>query len=268
MKYQTDESVLSISLTTDELYYLANLFGPGWIFGLEKRSDTLDEEQITKSAEVAYTSLSKDGVVIRSNNNQIQIDEILSGMVYSCVHSNHVLVVKDMKSQKERYFHFLPDWQLELVPLKDNYELTLFRERTDLFRHLCFAYNLNPSPNGEGLKFLIDANNLELSSFLLESGKQKQATEILKEAYPDFPDPETFLDDYSHPVSDLRFDLIFDREDEEKIRTKTRRLVEIGGTYYWITYNEKKEGTDDELIFTSVTLDQAEWLFNQMLPKE
>lgn len=266
MKHRTGESVLSISLTPEELYYLANLFGPGWVFGLEKRSDTLDEEKIKKSAEVAFKSLSKEGLVKRSENNQIQIDEILSGMVYSCIHSNHVLVVKDMKSQKERFFHFLPDWQLEFVFLNDNYELTLFKERADLFRHLCYVYNLNPVPNGEGLKFSINADDLELSSFLLENGKSKKAAEILKEIYPDFPDPERFLIEYNESKQDLRFDLILDRGNEGKIRTKTRRLVEIGGIYYWITYGEKNKVIDEELIFSPVTLDQSEWLFNQLLP--
>jgi hypothetical protein len=100
----------------------------------------------------------------------------------------------------------------------------------------------------------------------LESGKSKKATEILREIDPDFPDPERFLIEYNESKHDIRFDLILDREDEGKIRTKTRRLVEIGGIFYWITYNTKNEGTDEELVFSSVTLDQAEWLFNQLLP--
>ena len=266
MKQKTSESIFSIALTPNELYYLANLFGPGLVFGLEERSDNLDEKKIKDLADEAYTSLSKVGLVKKSNNNQILIDELLSGMIYYCVHSNHVLIVKDVKSGKERFFHFLPDWQLEFVFLNNKYELTLFRERADLFQHICDVYNLNPTPNEEGLKFSINAEDLELSIFLLENGKSDKATEIVKEKYPDFPEPERFLIEYNKSINDLRFDLIFDREDKEKVRTKTRRLVEISGTYYWITYSENNVSKEEELIFSPVTLDQAEWLFNQLLP--
>ena len=45
MKLNTHSNFLSVSLNQNELWYLAQCFGPGWVFGIEDPTEDLSEEE-------------------------------------------------------------------------------------------------------------------------------------------------------------------------------------------------------------------------------
>ena len=127
MKLQSTSNTLSIALSKSELWYLAQCFGPGWVFGIENPTENLSDEDKYDFEKEAQSSLSKDGLISMNGGNQIQIDETLGGMAYSLIHSENILVVNNVQNGQEIFFHFLPQWQMELTKINEDYEMTLFK---------------------------------------------------------------------------------------------------------------------------------------------
>jgi hypothetical protein len=266
MEYFSTDNLLSVRLSHMELWYLASLFGPGWIFGIENPIKGLSEVDVRKRESEIISCLSEEGLIsIQSEGKQIQIDEMLGAMVYSCIHSQHILVVKNATNQEERFFHFLPDWQLEFVREDDDYKLTLFKERTSLFDYLISTFGKRVDQHMKNVPFSIGAKDLEVASYLFRIGKDDKAAQIFTEHNTEFCDPKSFLKGYSETQNDLRFNMIFNRDDQENIKTKTCRLTEINQTLYWIVHDTEAEEMREILSFTQVNVDRARTFFNQML---
>jgi hypothetical protein len=258
---------MTIVLSTAELWYLAQLFGPGWIFGVDDPTENLSADEVAKLETNAFNSLSKEGMIEHAGGNQLRIDEMLGGMVYSLLHSKHLLVVKDLSNGNERFFHFLPQWQLELCRVKDEYELTLFKDRSDLFQHILFAQHVTLNGSSDGTRFSIPARELELSAFLFESGKPDQAVANLESDNVRIPSVKKFLKGYLNPKIHFRFDLLLNRDDEERVHTHRNELLQLNDSLYWISYDEAGEEAVEMMNFTSVAPQKAEQRFNLMLPE-
>jgi hypothetical protein len=266
MKSQNTSNFMTVALSTTELWYLVQLFGPGWVFGVDDPTKNLSKDKVVEMETKAFNSLSKEGMIEHAGGNQLRIDEMLGGMVYSLLHSKHLLVVKDLSNGNERFFHFLPQWQLELCRMDDHYELTLFRERSDLFQHILYVHDAKLDASSDGYKFSIPARELELSAFLFDSGKADQALANLEVDIIEIPSAKKFLEGYLKPDYHFRFDLLLNREDEERIHTTRNELLQLDDILYWISYDEAGEEAVEMMNFTSVTPQKAERRFNLMLP--
>jgi hypothetical protein len=265
MKIQNNHDVLSINLRPNELWFLSRLFAPGWVFGMEGPSENHSENELAEMEQNAYQTLFDEGLITKKGN-QIQIDEFLGGMVYSCIHAKDLLIVNDMLNSKEIYFHFLPQWQLEICNIDGNYELTLFKQREDLFKHIVFIYELVLDAKSMGKKFSIPQRELELAAFLFESGKEEKAVEVFNQGYGDLPEAGQFLEDYHNPDFYIRFDLLRNRDDEIKMHAVKNELLQTNQTLYWVSYDEAGEEAIEMMNFTAVDPEQAERRFNLMLP--
>jgi hypothetical protein len=265
MKIQNNSETLSVNLRPNELWYLVKLFAPGWIFGVEDPADIYSEDELAEMAQEAYKTLSEEGL-IKQNGNQIQIDELLGGMIYSCIHSKDLLIVKDILKRKECFFHFLPQWQLELCKNDGNYELTLFEQREDLLKHIIDNNLIDLDVISPEKKFSIPQRGLELAAFLFDSGKKEKAVEVFNQGYGDLPAAEQFLEEYHNPDFYIRFDLLLNRDDEIKMHAVRNELLQTNHVLYWISYDEAGEEAIEMMNFTAVNPEQAEGRFNLMLP--
>lgn len=268
MKLKSTSKFLTVALTPLELWYLAQFFGPGWIFGVDDPTKGLSKNEIIQMETKVIHNLSDEGIIVHEGGNQIRIDEIIGGMVYSCIHSNHLLVVKDLSNGNKRFFHFLPQWQLELCEIDGEYELTLFKERSDLFKHVLFAHGLKLIDNHKTGNFAISAKELELATYLFDSGKIDQAIKIFENCHGEFPSIIIFLQDYIEPNFHLCFDLLLNCNDDSTIHTVRNELLSCSHSLYWVSHDEAGEEAIEMLHFSSVLQKQAEERFNLLLPKD
>ena len=268
MKFQNTSSTLSISLSSSELWYLAQAFGPGWIFGIDDPTEGFSDEEKRQFEEKAQTALSKEGLLVPTGGNQIQIDEMLGGMVYSLLHSKDMLIVRNARSDAEQFFHFLPQWQLELCRIDEEYELILFKNRKDLFQHVLFSNEIKTEAFNVNGKFSISARDLEMAAYQFESGKEILARELFTNGFGSLPPFGQFLEGYLSPEFHLIFDLLYDRNDKKHIHSARNEIMQMNGTLYWVSHDEAGEEVTEMMNFTSISLSQAEKRFNNMLPKE
>ncbi len=267
MKLQNKSNFLTIALSTSELWYIAQLFGPGWIFGVDDPTETLAEGEVAELETKAFESLSGEGMISHEGGNRIRIDEIVGGMVYSCIHSKDLMVVKDLSSGSKSFYHFLPDWQLEMCQVDGDYELTLFKDRSDLFQHILYSFEVKLDEDSNGSRFSIPAKELEIAAFLFDSGKVDQAITNLESNLIKISSVEDFLKGYLNPDSHIRFDMLMNRDDEERIHTYRNELLRFSDSLYWITHDEPTEEAAEIMNFTPVSPKIAEQRFNLMLPK-
>lgn len=264
---QTNKKI-EIIISFRELWYLINLFGPGWVFGIENPYEELSEEEIIAFEKQASLDLEKAGIIKINKANQIEIDEMLGGMVYSCIHSKHLMVLKTPNGESERFYHFLPQWQLELFKSGDEYSLTLFKERSDLFSYISDAYGLNLKEKSKKMNFHISSRELEIAAFLFESGKEQKAEEIFKDNPGEMPSALDFLKGYVDPEFHLTFDMIYERDDDELIHSAKNELIQANGELYWVSHDEAGEELMEISIFSPMSAEETERRFNMMLPMD
>ncbi len=267
MKIKNTSNTLSIALSKSELWYLVQLFGPGWLYGIDDPTEGFSDEEKLQFEEEAQIALSNEGLLFPAGGNQIKIDEMLGGMVYSLLHSKDILIVRNPMNNGEQFFHFLPEWQLELCKVGEDYELTLFRSRKDLFQHVLFSNKIRTKAFNVNGKFSIGARDLELAAFLFESGKEPLASEMFRHGFGALPLANQFLPGYLSPDFHLIFDMLCDRNDEKRIHSTRNEIIQINGTLYWISHDEAGEEAIEMMNFTSITPPQAEKRFNNLIPK-
>jgi hypothetical protein len=257
-----------MELSISELWYLAQAFGPGWIFGIDDPTEGLSDEEKVQFEEQAQIALSKEGLLIPTDGNQIQIDEMLGGMVYSLLHSRDMLIVRNPLNNAEHFFHFLPQWQMELCKVAEGYELTLFKSRKDLFQHILFSHKIKMDAFNVGGRFSIGAKNLEMASYQFESGEENNAKTIFDGGYGDLPPSDRFLEGYNAPEFHLAFDMVYDRNDEMHIHSTRNEIIQLNGTLYWVSHDEAGEEAVEMMNFISITPSQAEKRFNNIIPRK
>lgn len=267
MEISKTNEFIRICLSPLQLWYIAKIFGPGWVFGIENPIEGLPEEEIFALEKQTVLELEKEGLVKFDAANQMRVDEMLGVMVYSCIHSGTILILKSLKDRGERHYHFLPQWQLELCRSGDTYSLTYFKEKNYLFSHIVDVYKLTLKEKTQDIKFSIGARDLEIAAFLFESGKKQKAEQIFNNILGENLPVLEFLHGYLNPDFHLIFSMVHNRNDEKKIHNSKNELLQIDGTLYWVSHYEAGEQLIEMLDFTSVSPGEAEHLFNRMLPQ-
>jgi hypothetical protein len=266
MKITQSKTILSLTLSPDELWFLAQFFAPGLIFGVDDPTEGLDEEALEAFKASAYESLNQAGVLEMETPDQFKMDEMLGAMVYSCVHSTDMLVLKSPNSQAERFYHFLPEWQLELSRDEEGHTLTLFKERSDLFDHILDLSGVKLQGKAADLTFSASERDLELAAFLYESGKKDQALEMLAADIADHAKVEAFIQGYLAPELHLVLDLLYNRDDDVKIHDRRFELLQTAGGLFWLRHGQAGKELLPIVIIQSITPEDARKLFDTILP--
>jgi len=266
MKITETKSRLSLTLSTQEIWSLSQLFGPGLIFGVDDPTEGKSEEEIQAAEAEVYSSLNQAGVLEIEASGQLRIDEMLGAMVYSTIHSKDMLALKTPGGQEERYYHFLPQWQLELCSVDDGYQLTLFKERSDLLAHILGISKTTLNDGNEDTNFIISERDLELAAFLYESGKKDRAFEVMPGDKAQQSQMETFLQGYLAPELHLVFDMLYDRDDEEKTHSRRNELLQSKEGLFWLSHDLAGEEALPVIHVNPITPEAAQARFELMLP--
>jgi len=268
MKIDEQTNQLIINLTAHELWFLSKLFAPGLIFGVDDPSEGLSEEEIEVAETEAYTALNQAGVVEMEAAGQLRIDEMLGAMVYSLIHSTDMLALKVPNGEVDRFFHFLPQWQLELCQVDVGYQLTLFKERSDLFPHILGLSKTTLHDGQMDINFSIGERDLELAAFLYESGKKDRALEVMSSTITHQPLMDRFIQGYLTPELHLIFDTLYERDDKDKMHSRRNELLQTRDGLYWLSHDLAGEEALPIIHIRGITPEGAQARFELMLPAE
>lgn len=268
MKTNNDAKTMTITLSAHEFWYLAKIFGPGLAFGVEDPTAGLSEEEMLKAESEAVESLIQAGVITFEGEKQVKMDELLGAMIYSCVHSNDVLILNSRELERELYFHFLPDWQMEFSQIDKGYQLTVLIDRDSIFPTVISKYNLKLATQPEDISFSVFERDLESAVFLFENKKKENAIKLFEgRIVGDIGNIETFLEGYIKSNQNLLMKMIYNRNNTN-IHECKYELLKMNDVLYWLTYSTTPG--DDPLpiiYFTSISEDDARNRFLRMLPK-
>jgi hypothetical protein len=239
MESKNEEDKIIVTLSPQEFWWLAKFFGPGVIFGVEDPTEGLSEEEIKKAEAAAIGKLTEANVIHAGKDGTLLMDDLLGAIIYSCVHSNDVMVLTFTQSER-RFYHFLPDWQLELVKIKDEYHLTCFKNREVLVDYiLTELLSLKDTPLVSKDSFSLPSKDLELATFLFQSGKTEKAVEELsRSCIGQLPDLRIFLEGYVNPSKNVDIQMIYNKEGKKLLHQCHYSIMEIGPLLYWLTHSE------------------------------
>jgi hypothetical protein len=268
MKTKQTPTTLTAQLSPHELWFLAEFFAPGVIYGIEDPGESLSEEEKGQARSAAYTSLMEAGVIEAENAQRVKVDEMLGAMVYSCIHSAHVLVVNQPASQATLFFHFLPEWQLMMRKVDEAYELTLFKDRETLFDTLAELFTFSPPVETAPCAFSIRQRELELAAYLFETSKVEEATAIINQAEGEKPSATDFLQGYSNPTLHLVFDSLYHRNDEIRLHERKHELLVYEGMQCWLSHDLAGEENIPIIHIHSLSSEQLKERFLRMIPAD
>lgn len=239
MELTNNNDIIEVILSPNEFWWLAKFFSPGAILGVKDPTEGLSEEEIKEAESVAIDKLIKAKVINTAKDGTLQMDDLLGAIIYSCIHSTNALVLT-LAQLERRFYHFLPDWQLELVRIGDNYQLSCFKNREALvdyiLRDLVTIKNITPISEES---FSIPSRDLELSVFLFQSGKpQKAIEEFSKSCIGLLSDPRSFIEGYLNPSTNVDIEMVFNKEGEKIMHQCHYSVMEINNMLYWITHTE------------------------------
>lgn len=270
MKTIQSKELLSIQLSSHELWYLAKLFAPGVIFGVADPTEGMDDAALTAFETAAYTALNQAGVLQFEDGKRLRVDEMLGAMVYSTMHSADMLAVKQEGSHADvRYYHFLPDWQLEMQQMGEAYQLTLLKERSQVFEAVLHGQKALTGAKAAGGRFSVSKRTLELAQFLFESGKQAQAQAALaQDLAGDAPDLQAFLGALAAADIHLVFEMVYQRQDALMVHQRGGGLLQTNDRLYWLEDDVAGEDSIEIIHFIAVDAAGARERFNRMIGNE
>lgn len=222
-----------------ELRFLIQSLGGGWIYGLdEKLRENPAEDQVGEKVLIRLIDL---GIVVKNDSGQLQVDDLLIGMVYSLIHAQSVVIVSEALSKTQEHFYFLPDWQMRLsyTAHEDQYKLTLFKDRSYVVEQLIDFVNEYHHINKEELFFIVGEKDLELAAQLFVNGQTETAYDVI-----DSTEGAKFLEDFAQLVKHWKINVV-NNIHQSSSSSKRFAIFETRSEIYWVLFDTVR---DDEVV--------------------
>ncbi len=270
MKTKSQERIFTIEISEFKLWFLAQNFGPGWVFGIEDPSKSLKDQEMQTAMTSAQQSLISSEVIKVTDQGDMLVDEFIGGVVFSLIHSEDVIVIKNTKDGSEAFFHFLPQFQVELSKIDNDrgYKISVIKDRSDIQPHIFSNYQIQLNEGHNLDVFSLQAKEFEMALSLFEDGNQKKSKEIMSSILG-FPfDELEFVAGYLNPDYHLRINSLYHKLDEKAMASQRYELVGFNGENFWVSYDRLGESDIMMMSFFPLSSDQVEKRFNQFLPQE
>jgi hypothetical protein len=177
MIIEEKEGRFSITLSEAELWIVASQCGQGLIHGMSESEETYSESTL----EAALKSLRDAGAIWTGPDGVEAIDELIFGMVYSCMFSHDMLRIHNGSVEEDVYLHFLPDWNLSFTKVPDGYLLTYYQNRDTLHKHIMTTYLAGLHGADSEVNFHCTRVALEAALYLCETNKVEEGTDLIAE---------------------------------------------------------------------------------------
>lgn len=172
------EGKFSITLSEAELWIIASQCGQGVIYGMD---NSLEETFSEATLELGLKSLKDAGAIWTGPDGEECIDELILGMVYSCMYSHDMLMIHNGSVEKNVYLHFLPDWNLSFTRVPEGYLLTYYQNRDTLHKHIMTTYLSDLREADSEINFHCTRVALEAAVYLCETDKLDKGAALLSE---------------------------------------------------------------------------------------
>lgn len=193
MIVEEKDGKFTITFSEAELWIVARQCGMGGICGVGNTSEvTLSEATL----ELAMKSLKDSGAIWTGPDGREYLDELVYGMVYSCMFSHDMLIIRNGSEGHDVYLHFLPDWNLSLCRAPEGYELIYYRDRETLHKQIMTTYLSGLRKANSEINFHCTRIALEAAIYLNQNGKIEEGASLLSEFMEgDEHNSYCFLDD-------------------------------------------------------------------------
>lgn len=236
MELMKNEGSLSVTLPHNELWYLARIHAPGILYGVNNPYEKLSEDEVTNAESETVADLIKSDVLRFEEKKGFLIDEFVNGMVFSCIHSDHMLVLKNNDTKEEMLIHFLPNWHLTLRTTDKGYELTVFQNREKLWKFLEENFIKIHPHSKEGKPIILWDKKLELATYLAETGKWENAIAEIKESFGGNTETtSSFLTEMVSSSLNLDVSMIYNRKDPDLISQFSLKILSGKTQNYWVS---------------------------------
>ena len=161
-------STILISLSDQELYFLASQFGQVMVMGWDDPYkgwliDEIEEDQLK-----AMDFLLKKDYIRKVSDKEISMDQVLAAIVETCVLGEYALIISSEQKggfHRQLMVHFKEDFIVEHVVVDEGHELTAIRDQSLLEDRYQRELRLETKTKGSGESFSL----LEDRVFDLES---------------------------------------------------------------------------------------------------
>jgi len=267
MELLNANDVLTVKFKSEEFWFLAKIMGPGILYGIENPTDKLTDKEQAKNNDIALDSLKKAGVLKINDENQIILDKVLGALFYCCLQADHVLIIKDISSNKSSLVYFKPQWQVELLQVEDYYIMNAIKDRNKLFDYIVDKYAIELQSSNNNDSFMIKENDLEFANSFYQNGEIEKALGILnKNRFPPSLRGDHFLEAFIKPEVWIKFQMIYDLNDKKNCRSRYFELFQFSEGLYWVSHLIAFNETYALLTYQAVTPEEAHFSFIDILP--
>lgn len=267
METTNSSNSFSLDLSSEEFWFLAKSLGPGILYGMEDPTDKLTDIEQAKNDAIALDSLKKSGVLKINDENQIILDKVLGALFYCCLKADHVLIIKDISSNKSSLVYFKPQWQVELLQVEDYYIMNAIKDRNKLFDYIVDKYAIELKSSNNNDSFMIRENDLEFANSFYQNGEIEKAVGILnKNRLPPSLSGDHFLEAFITPDVWIKFQMIYDLDDKKNCRSRYFELFQFSEGLYWVSHLIAFNETYALLTYQAVTPEEAHFSFIDILP--
>lgn len=249
-------------ITKNELWFLSRFFAPGIIFGFTDPLKDVDSDQITLFEKDIKESLMKKKLFGEVSGSKVQIDEMLGGMVYSCVNADLIVQVRDVVKDQIHYLYLMQDWLLS-VDYKEEVEFCLYQNKEVLFDELFGKTSV--AQKGK-MDFLIPVLELDMGLSLLKEEDEVSLSKLFANQQKELNfDLSWFLNAYAHADLHYVFNSICKNQDTRKISNSKVGVVKIEDVLFWFEKVNASENEVAHLKFDEINADELKTKFEEMI---
>lgn len=257
MKIIKNPTTYQVTLPIWDFWYLTKTISSDIVYGFNDPTRGLTEEEISRYASIAHTSLQDSGVLKNQDDGEV-VDEFIGGMVYACIHSNSMVLQKNVMTKEVISYHFLPNWQMTFVVNQENCILSVYKDRQSIHEYIysSIATILNSHEFDVKQSFEFGERELEVAADLWESGEIDKAVRLLSHEYVyDESKIKEFLAGFVRPEVVIEFEQ-YTKMNSVKVIKGQYAIYDLLNVTYWVEKDYAGEEAFPILKFKSVNSDK------------
>ena len=178
---QTD--AIGFTMSTEELWFLASLYGPGVLYDIGDPWLGLAGEEREVRYQAAIDKLVEKNFVVQHAPHELEVDALLSKMMPTCLNPERVFVLDAQKNSLRRVLYAKGKMIVDVSSRYEGvYTLTCLLDEKRLFEFLYYDLCLHIVGDKASPAFTLDADLLQWSQQLARIRRPEKAAQCLQAA--------------------------------------------------------------------------------------
>jgi hypothetical protein len=132
IEIEQTETSLTIKIDTRAFLFLAQFFPAGKVIGLTDPYHEMSKEKIEADKLAVENCLLETGYIEKLENREYKVDEFLGAFVYSMLHPQNLMFLRNEHTGEVVHFHLLDNWLLGWEEEESQIIMTLYRDQENL----------------------------------------------------------------------------------------------------------------------------------------